>query len=182
MERIVKLAVFKFSKILWIFVFLFGILFSGIVNKPVLSRFHTGVVTEKPSTKEKDCLIESLYHEARGESEHGIRAVATVILNRKQAKGFPNTICQVVHQPNAFSYRNHLSAGEMLPLNFRSSIDKAVYAKIESIAQEIEEGKFKPIISDKILWYTKKKIKRKWMKDMKVAIVIGKHKFMQMKE
>lgn len=181
MEWSTKILLPKFPKIVGVFLLLFGILFSGSTNKPFSFRSWTGVITEKPSLKEKDCLIESLYHEARGEPEHGIRAVANVILNRKQAKGFPGTICGVVHQPYAFSYRNHLAVGDRLPLNLKNAVDKEVHAKIESIAQEVVEGKFKPVVSEKTLWYAQKKIKRKWMKDMKIVIVVGEHKFLEMK-
>lgn len=55
-----------------------------------------------------DCLRRALYFEARGESVQGQVAVAEVILNRREANGFPKTICGVVHATGsgacAFSY------------------------------------------------------------------------------
>lgn len=171
----------NFSKIVGVFLFLFGILFSGLTNQKVYFSSTSGLVTEKPSPKEKDCLKEALWFEAAGEPEHGIRAVASVILNRKQAKGFPSTICGVVHDPKQFSYRNDLSVGKMKGINLRNSIDKEAHAKIESIAQEVVEGRFQPVVPSGVKWYTKKKIKRKWMKDMRIVVVVGEHKFLESK-
>jgi len=49
------------------------------------------------------CIAQAVYHEARGESEMGQRAVAHVILNRaKKRKLSP---CQVLHQPGQFHIR-----------------------------------------------------------------------------
>ncbi len=48
--------------------------------------------------KQYQCLTEALYFEARGESVKGQFAVAEVILNRKDSKSFPNTVCGVVGQ------------------------------------------------------------------------------------
>ena len=39
-----------------------------------------------------------MYFEARGEGAYGQRAVAEVILNRKDDPEFPNHVCDVVHQ------------------------------------------------------------------------------------
>jgi len=44
------------------------------------------------------CLAEALYFEARGETLQGQFAVAEVILNRRDSKKFPRSICGVVSQ------------------------------------------------------------------------------------
>jgi len=48
--------------------------------------------------QERLCLAQAIYHEARGETEAGQWAVASVILNRVASKRYPNTICGVVFQ------------------------------------------------------------------------------------
>lgn len=48
--------------------------------------------------KERLCLAQAIYHEARGETESGQWAVTSVILNRVASKRYPNTICGVVFQ------------------------------------------------------------------------------------
>ena len=48
--------------------------------------------------REEGCMAAALYFEARGESEEGQLAVAQVILNRVDAKAYPDTVCEVVWQ------------------------------------------------------------------------------------
>tara|TARA_R110000822_G_scaffold26359_3_gene79389 strand:- start:224 stop:778 length:555 start_codon:yes stop_codon:yes gene_type:complete len=44
------------------------------------------------------CIATNIYHEARAESELGMRAVAWVTLNRVQHESYPDTACDVVYQ------------------------------------------------------------------------------------
>ena len=62
------------------------------------------VQPELPSAKQMTCLVDNIYHEARGESETGKQAVAKVTINRLNHKLYPKTICQVVYQPKQFSW------------------------------------------------------------------------------
>ncbi|AXK43870.1 cell wall hydrolase [Erythrobacter aureus] len=55
-------------------------------------------------TAEGDCLASAIYFEARGESLTGQLAVAEVILNRAEHRGWRSTICAVVTQPSQFSF------------------------------------------------------------------------------
>lgn len=48
--------------------------------------------------KEKNCLAQAIYFEARGESQLGQKAVAEVVLARTRAAGRPKTICGVVYE------------------------------------------------------------------------------------
>lgn len=47
---------------------------------------------------EAHCLAQAIYYEARGEPLPGQIAVAEVVLNRKESKRYPDTICAVVFQ------------------------------------------------------------------------------------
>lgn len=58
----------------------------------------------KANLTETECLAMAMYHEARGEGERGLKAVAFVINNRKQSGKFPSTICDVVRQKAQFSF------------------------------------------------------------------------------
>lgn len=48
--------------------------------------------------RERECLAQAIYHEARGEPEKGQWAVANVVLNRVASVRYPGTICGVVFQ------------------------------------------------------------------------------------
>ena len=50
------------------------------------------------------CLALTIYHEARGEPTVGQEAVAEVVINR--AKQRDKSICEVVYEPNQFSWSN----------------------------------------------------------------------------
>lgn len=49
-------------------------------------------------SRQSKCLALNIYHEAKGESELGQRAVAYVTLNRANDPAYPDDICDVVHQ------------------------------------------------------------------------------------
>ncbi len=49
------------------------------------------------------CLAVAVYHESRGESVRGQRAVASVVMNRTRSGLYPNTPCGVVYQRSQFS-------------------------------------------------------------------------------
>jgi spore germination cell wall hydrolase CwlJ-like protein len=44
------------------------------------------------------CLARTIYWEAKGEGEEGMRAIAAVVLNRLGTPGFPDTVCGVVKE------------------------------------------------------------------------------------
>jgi spore germination cell wall hydrolase CwlJ-like protein len=50
------------------------------------------------SDEAMECMIQNLYHEARGEGFPGMYAVAMVVMNRVQDKRYPNTVCGVIKQ------------------------------------------------------------------------------------
>jgi spore germination cell wall hydrolase CwlJ-like protein len=64
------------------------------------------VVTEAPvapltmpySTADVECVAQAMYREARGEGDRGQFAVGYVVMNRKNSKDFPSTVCGVVYQ------------------------------------------------------------------------------------
>lgn len=50
------------------------------------------------------CLALNVYYEARGESYLGQKAVAHVTINRTKDDNYPDNICEVVYQPQQFSW------------------------------------------------------------------------------
>ena len=55
-------------------------------------------------SKEIQCMANNIYHEARGESMLGKRAVASVTMNRVKSSGYPKSVCGVVKQRGQFSW------------------------------------------------------------------------------
>ncbi len=48
--------------------------------------------------RDRDCLADAIYYEARGESPAGQAAIAQVVLNRVRHPAFPKSVCGVVFQ------------------------------------------------------------------------------------
>lgn len=71
---------------------------------------HAGVASARTTVdhhdsaqRERRCMADAIYHEARGESRQGKIAIGNVIMNRVNSGAFPSTICGVVYQRNANS-------------------------------------------------------------------------------
>jgi N-acetylmuramoyl-L-alanine amidase len=80
-------------------------------------------------------LCQVIEAEAKGESYEGKVAVGNVIINRIQSNSFPNTIKEVIYDPNQFS---SVANGAINNTPSEESIQAAndvVYGKIQSEAQ-----------------------------------------------
>lgn len=55
-----------------------------------------------------DCVADTIYHEARGEGETGMRAVAHVIFNRAKERN-ASSPCVIVYEPNQFKYSGRIT-------------------------------------------------------------------------
>lgn len=84
------------------------------------------------------CLAATIYFEARNQPEEGQRAVAEVVINRVQHDKFPDSVCEVVHQPSAFSYLQQHSPADMLLVTNYAELLAAVKAML--IAQDYIDG------------------------------------------
>ena len=54
--------------------------------------------TARTAARERRCLAEAIYYEARSERFPGQAAVAEVVLNRVRHRAYPDTVCDVVFQ------------------------------------------------------------------------------------
>lgn len=96
---------FLFSRAIFLKLFIgFSLSFADAAeNEPPFGRNEsaqgaTSVSWLDVNESELACLTEAIYFEARGEGIFGQIAVAEVILNRRDAEEFPDTVCEVVHQ------------------------------------------------------------------------------------
>lgn len=159
-----------------LFVFLISI--PSLLSVPIKSRESGGIVLgSKEYDKEFLCLKNALWHEARGEPEEGIRAVMSVIYNRKNHKNYPNTFCKVILQDKQFSAFNldkSLASKRLKPLK---ELDRVAHTKISLIAKEVLQDAFKPVLEPNVLWYAHNKVKNSWTRKFSRVIVLGNHSF-----
>lgn len=172
----------NFPKILWPFLFCFLISIPSSLSVPVKGRESSGIVLHlEEQQKELRCIKSALWHEARGEPEEGIRAVMSVIYNRKKHKNFPSTFCGVILQDKQFSAFNQdkgLATRGLKPIR---ELDKKAHAMVAYIAQEAVLGRFKPVLEPSVLFYTKTSVRNRWTKRMEVVNIVSSHKFMKVK-
>ena len=66
------------------------------------------------------CLATAIYFEARGEETLGQMAVAQVVINRMVDDRYPDTVCDVVWEPKAFSFTHDGKSDKMKHAESRS--------------------------------------------------------------
>ena len=177
-KNVLRIGVKMFWKIV-IVVFIGWMLvdYNQTVNEERLKRQS---IEQEFKEREKQCIVDALYHEARGEGEFGMKAVANVIHNRYEHPAFPNTYCGIINQRKQFSYTlEDKPQGSMLKALHR---DRQAYKTAEQIADEMLEGNFQKFLPSTVLWYTTHKVKNYWTKTKKVVAQIGNHKFYSDKE
>lgn len=117
------------------------------------------------STLDVRCLTEAIYFEARGESEHGQRAVAEVVMNRRD-RGFARSICGVVYAKAQFSWTARRHAVR----------DRMAFARCRELAFAILAGDVERN-NRKILYFFSGR-KPLWARKLHRDVRIGKHLFL----
>ena len=75
---------------------------------------------------EIDLIARIVWHEARGESAEGQRAVVEVIFNRIEADNFPDSVTDVIFQKNQFASARYVDSAEPTTEQFEA-IEQALY-------------------------------------------------------
>ena len=120
------------------------------------------------------CLAEAIYFEARGETVVGQYAVAEVILNRVDAKQFPNSVCKVVSEGATklhscqFSYN---CDGKPEFVN-----DSKSYKRILKLANMFYSGTARLLTGGATFYHTKD-VNPSWTSKLKKTRQIGGHIF-----
>ena len=86
--------------------------YSETSQDEVVDVFSSGQTNLYITQSDVDLMAKLVYAESRGEPFEGKVAVASVVLNRVLDYNFPNSIRDVIFQPNAFScvYQNNIVA------------------------------------------------------------------------
>lgn len=129
---------------------------------------------------ESDCLAQAIYHEARGESEAGQYAVATVIVNRALSGKFPSTLCGVIYQNASKGYHRCQftfacdgrtdAPGERRAWARSQAIAKEVYAEFAS-GQQLDS------LPRSVLYYHTRSSRPSWSNTYTEVAQIGSHLF-----
>jgi spore germination cell wall hydrolase CwlJ-like protein len=94
--------------------------------------------------EQHQCLAMNIYHEARGDSRLGQKAVGWVTLNRVMHDSYPDTVCDVVYQARLDSRgnprRNQCQFSWFCDGKSDTPRDEAMWAQIQYIAYEVLES------------------------------------------
>ena len=117
---------------------------------------------------EWQCLAQAIYFESRGEPLDGQIAVAEVVLNRRDSRQFPGSVCGVTHQGCQFSYVCDGNSDTM-----RSGIAKA---RSEKLASLMLAGR-KRALTDGALYFHSRAVRPDWSRRFSRTVTIGHHMF-----
>lgn len=174
--------------LLWLWLFIEDSSKTALNTPRSLQRIEIEETYQKPTVKaiklysqtDIDCLVQTIFFESRGTSTEAMQNVAYVVLNRTEAKGFPDTICGVVKQPKQFSYLNNFTPAPdwQARVLAKEGADKQALLKIKQVAKKVLKEGSK---NKEVLWYATVDTKKNWMKNMKVQYNDGYHKHYAMK-
>ena len=125
-----------------------------------------------PYSPQAKCLADNLHYEARGESMAGIRAVASVVLNRVASKGWPNSICKVVYQSKQFSWANDYRARNPRLVAYTEKVQRVV---ARAIAGRLKDN------TRRSTHYHTLAVYPRWAGRLEMTKVIGFHVFYKYK-
>lgn len=111
-----------------------------------------------------DCLAQTIYWEARGESATGRAAVAHVVLNR--AEQWKRPICSIVYAPSQFSWTKYVQKSP-----FGNSWITAKQLASNVLQEQIEDP------TRGALYFHSTAVNPYWAPKKKFLIQIGNHKF-----
>jgi spore germination cell wall hydrolase CwlJ-like protein len=163
---------------------------SAIVLAIVCLRVECDGVYMAPPSPFLDCMARNVYHEARGEGELGMLAVAHVVINRSKDPRWSDDVCEVIYQPQQFSWANKRTRS--VPRGQPGSPAERArllsrFAASAVLAQRADEGqpsrkKWSGIPhfidpTNGATFYHERSVHPAWARKMKKVAVIGNHVF-----
>lgn len=129
--------------------------------------------------RERRCLEQAVYFEARSEPEEGQAAVAQVVLNRVKSPLYPNSICGVVFQNS----HRHLACQFTFTCEGKSLriTEPAAWERARRIAAAVLEGETYLADVGGATHYHADYVRPRWASRLRHADTIGRHIFYQLR-
>lgn len=127
----------------------------------------TSIDTPPPpaySTAEFKCMVDNLYHEARGEGVLGLSAVASVVMNRATATG--QDVCSVVYKHKQFSWTHSPK-----PIASKDNLHNIFVVANKALSGTLTD------VTQGATHYHATHVKPKWAKAMRKVVIINNHIF-----
>lgn len=133
-------------------------------------------ITAQYRERQLACLARNIYFEAGNEPFEGKVAVAQVTINRAQARGFPDDICQVIYQKNIIYQRVVCQFSWYCDRESASRImHKEVYTESMEVAKKVLLEGFRLPSLTQALYYHADYVNPGWKKER--ITKIGRHIF-----
>lgn len=129
------------------------------------------------------CLTTNIYYEGRGESIEGMRAIASVVINRMKHPAFKgqDSLCKVTFAKGQFSWYKPKSKAIQRLLNGDLSglkaKDKKAYQKAEGIAVGFLLSAYRPSTPHWVISFHNSSVSPTWSRTMRKYKKIGNHHF-----
>jgi spore germination cell wall hydrolase CwlJ-like protein len=122
------------------------------------------------------CLTEALYFEARGENLEGQFAVAEVILNRRDSKKFPSTVCGVIGQGSKSGKRYACQFSYKCDGYAEVFKEKNAYIQVGKVARIMLDGKTRDLTKGATFYHTGA-VSPRWSRKFERTAKVGRHFF-----
>ncbi len=133
-------------------------------------------ITAQYRERQLACLARNIYFEAGNEPFEGKVAVAQVTINRAQARGFPEDICQVIYQKNIIYQRVVCQFSWYCDRESASRImHREVYTESMEVAKKVLLEGFRLPSLTQALYYHADYVNPGWKKER--ITKIGRHIF-----
>lgn len=133
-----------------------------------VAAFVSAVMFEGFAMTAEETIASTLWHEARGEGADGIRAVASVIVNRSKKSG--KTCAYECLKPKQFSCWN--GRAHVVPAKAKGK----VWEFCKKVAHDIVCGQFKTT-NNATHYYNFHLCNPSWGRKMRDVAVVGNHRF-----
>ena len=155
---------------------------SGIIRVPVEFPSGSFPVAKIISDDELLCLQRTIFFEARNQPQAGQAAVAFTVMNRVDAKGYPNSICEVAYQSTKVKGRricqfSWYCDGKLEP-NLARQEERKAWKRAETIADLVYMGKIDNPVENATMFHAVY-VSPKWKNHFDKVAKIGDHIFYQ---
>jgi spore germination cell wall hydrolase CwlJ-like protein len=130
----------------------------------IASSIDTPAPPTDYSTAEFKCMVDNLYHEARGEGVLGLSAVASVVMNRAMATG--QDVCDVVYKHKQFSWTHNPK-----PIASNDNLHNIFVVAGKALSGQLTD------VTQGATHYHATHVKPKWAKAMRKVVIINNHIF-----
>ena len=140
---------------------------SSLGNTKVAGKPTTKV--KSPNKRDLECLSLSIYWESKGEGRNGMILTGLVVMNRVKHKSFPDTVCEVIKAPRAFSW--YWDGKSDKP----KELDR--YKLAQSISKELLNGGHSGKMPPSVTFFKKCRTKSKFFDQLRHKTREGDHCF-----